>query len=453
MDKKQELENWKARLKELIPYVREQIEWMSFGEVRASVNPECPEKLLAVAKRLVELQNSVGEYQRSQISKEDIEKIKYFSKTLKIGFDDVVKLAVSNSRYVSKDALEARGVAAYILEIQSVYKKYYEDYGVFPINAMSASVKRACRNFETDVKLSEKIEAIIEVFLPEKKGIQIVDKDISGISPKRQPLTTEEFVQLIEYFNNMECDGKIDRCFEEENQRKFLKMSKLLSRANVSLSEFLEEYTGLTYSKCYEMRVVPAVTHMIYAHQVKNGTTKNITHTDPYLRHKIEVAQRVTKKYSMVDLIEELKIKGDNLAEGRSQLSESEIAARRKRLVYKLMELYPDHCIDEQFISQHPADYEELKLISNRCGFNSMDEFLESNGFHRMRSHSSPVQSVIYLSEGDMDFYNFKGISPSLLSELGLRELPPAEFIGVYNKLISKGLDHSQFEHKNNQKE
>ena len=120
----QELQEWKNHLRELVPQIQEQIDWIEQGNVQARVNPSCPEKLKSVAGRLVEIQNTLGEYQRRNISKEDIERIKYYSKQNDIGFSDVVKLAVSNSRYIGASELEARGVAFYILEIQSVFKKY-----------------------------------------------------------------------------------------------------------------------------------------------------------------------------------------------------------------------------------------------------------------------------------------------------------------------------------------
>jgi hypothetical protein len=86
MEKQQELLEWKEHLKELTPIIMEQIEWLEKGDVVASVSQSCPEKLKPVAEKLVEIQNAVGEYQRNQISKEDVERIKYFSKNLKIGF-------------------------------------------------------------------------------------------------------------------------------------------------------------------------------------------------------------------------------------------------------------------------------------------------------------------------------------------------------------------------------
>lgn len=449
MDKEQELREWKNRLKELVPSIKEQIDWLRAGKVNAEVNPNCPEKLREVAERLVEIQNANGEYQRNKISSADVEKIKYYSKQNNLSFHEVVALAVSNSRYMSKTAVEARGVAGFILEIQSVHSKYYDKHGALPINAMNAEVKRACRNFKTDVSLKDKVEAIIEVFLPELEGVKIVDRDLS-VEPQQKPeLSSVEIVALIEYFNKMARKGKIDKCFEPDNQREFLKHCKTLSSVGMSLDEFLSKYTGLTFTKCYEIKVVPAIKQMIRSHQARTGTTRKITVTDPYLRHKIEVAQNETGKYSMVELLDELNIIGDNLGDGRAHLSAREVRERRTRLVSKLKELYPSGQIDKDFIKAHPEEYAEAKLIFNRFGFSSMDEFLNSEGFSRERSHQRVMDSVFYLSERDLRYYSLSYINPETLKEWGLKELEPADYIGVYGKLIALCGDHMQFEEEN----
>ena len=259
----------------------------------------------------------------------------------------------------------------------------------------------------------------------------------------------KETIQLINYFNKMSERGKIDKCFEESNKAEFLKHCKILSKANISLGEFLDRYTGLTYSKCYEIQVVPAIRQMIKSHKARTGTTRNITNTDPYLRHKIEVAEKVTGKYSMVELIDELDIDGDNAGDGRARLTDNEIELRKNILVRKLKSLYPTGKIDKDFIKQHPDLYEELKLVSNRKGYESMDDFLKAEGFFRERFHERVIDSVFYLSEGDLRFYNFNGVSPECLTEWGLKELEPSEYIGVYNKLIALGNDHMQFRNEN----
>ena len=444
MDKKQELQEWKNKLRQLVPDIMEQLDWIKQGKVKAEVNPNCPEKLREVAERLVEIQNNSGEYQRNQISKTDVERIKYFSKQNSMGFDDVVKLAVLNSRYMGKTAIEARGVAGFILEIQSVFNKYYNDHGALPINAMNAEVKRACRNFTTDVTLKDKIEAIIEVFLPELQGINIVDRDLTIEKTPKPELSNLEIRQLIEYFNGMAKNGRIDACFKEVNQKEFLRHCKILSKSGVSLDKFLTDYTGLTFSKCYEIQVVPAVEYMVNMHKAKTGTTTNITHTDPYLRHKIEIAEKATGKYSMVELVKELNINGDNEGRCRDHLTENEILMRRNVLLRRLKTLYPSGIIDKDFIKEHPAEYEDLKLVSNRSGFANMDAFLNTAGFKRERFHESARQAVVYLSEGDLNFYHFNQVSPERLKSWGLKELEPSNFIGVYNKLIALGNDHKQ---------
>lgn len=445
MDKQEELMKWKEHLREILPDISEQIDWIRQGEVKASVSPNCPEKLKEVAERLVELQNSVGEYQRSQISKQDVERIKYYAKTEDLSFEHVIQTAVENSRYLSKTAIEARGVVGFITEIQNVYNEYYEKYGVFPINAMNAEVKRACRNFKTDVSLKDKIEAIVDVFFPEMQGMNIVERDNRVIPQEKPELTSDEIIELRRYFNKMAKNGNIDSCFEEKNQEEFLEKCKILQKANISLSDFLRTYTPLSYTPCYSVKTVPAVSHMLKAHMRRYGTTRNITKIDPYLRHKIEVVQKLTGKYSMLNLINFLHVNGDNTGEGRIQLSESEIRTRRVGLIKRLGNYYPDKFIDENFIKDHPADYEELKFISGRCGFDNMDSFLNSEGFTREVSHTRKAENVIYLSAKDLGYYSFYTMSSTGFMDLELKELNPAEYIGVYNKLIAQGLDSSQF--------
>lgn len=445
MEKHEELNAWKDRLRDLVPKILEQVDWLEKGKVEAGVSPDCPEKLRDVASRLVEIQNTTGEYQRSQIPKEDIEKIKYYSKQNKMGFSDVVALAITNSRYLSKESIEARGVAGFITEIQSVYDEYYKTHGVFPINAMNAEVKRACRNFKTDVSLTDKVETIIEVFLPELKGINIVEKDLSLVAKPKLKLTSLEIVDLINYFNSMARDGKIDACFEKENQEVFLQKCKILEKANMSVSDFLHTYTNLNYSRCYAVQPVSAVVQMLKSYMRRYGTTRNITTTDPYLRHKIEVVQKITGKYSMLDLINFLHVNGDNTGEGRLQLSESEIASRSGALLGKLKAYYPSNQIADDFIKAHPDEYEELKLISSRCGFKTMDDYLNANGLKRTVSHARKAENVFFISEYDFDYYKFSSMNPDNYKELELTELNPTDYMGVYNKLIAQGLDSSQF--------
>ena len=441
MNKQEELFEWKEHLRELTPQILEQIEWLKKGDVVASVNPECPEKLRDVAARLVEIQNSVGEYQRSQISKEDIEKIKYFSKTMKVGFGDVVKLAVENSRYVSKDSLEARGVVGFILEIQSVYKEFYGEYGVFPINAISAETKRACRNFKTDVSLVEKIEAIIEVFLPELRGINITERDFSIVPQTTYELSEEEIDGLVKYFTSMAEDGKIDKCFDIDNKRSFEKACKLLSKARISLDKFLKKWTDLTYTKCYGLDIVPATKQMVLAYKKRFKTTTKIRDNDPYLRSKIDAAERSLGKYTIRELLNYWEIPNDNDLNCKTALTFGELNKREIYLFERLKSLYPKGVIGKDFIKNYPELYEELKLLSNRLGGCGMDKYLIEFGFVRESFHSPVSENVIYLSERDMQRYGFYEMDKADFEDCRVSELNPKDYFGVYNKLIGQGLD------------
>lgn len=441
MEKQEELKLWKEHLKELNPVILEQVEWLEKGKVEPSVNPNCPEKLKPVAERLVEIQNAVGEYQRNQISKEDIERIKYFSKTLKLSFDDVVKLAVSNSRYVSKSAIEAKGIVGFVLEIQSVYNKFYKTHGVFPINAMSAESKRACRNFKTEVSLKEKIEALIEVFLPELQGINIVDRDYSIVSQSKYELTENEIKNLTDYFNSMAENGNIDKCFEMENQESFLACCRLLTKANLSLDDFLKTYTNLDYTKCYSAEIVPAVKQMILSYKERFETTTKIREYDPYLRSKVDAAERYVGKYTIRDLLNYWQIPNDNHLDGRNSLTRIDLEERQAYVVEKLNEFYPNGVIEEEFIKNHPEMYEELKLLSNRLYQCGIDEYLRKFGFVRTRSHAQSAENVIYLSSRDISRYGFSQMKPEDFDECNISILSPSSYFGVYNKLVAQKMD------------
>lgn len=441
MEKHEELLQWKEHLRQLTPKILEQIEWIEKGEVRADVNPECPQKLTEVAERLVALQNEVGEYQRNQISKEDIEKIKYFSKTLKIGFEDVVKLAVSNNRYVSKDVIEARGVVGYILEIQSIYDKIYKSHGVFPINAMNAEVKRSCRSFKTDVSIKDKIETIVEVFMPELMGMEIVETDFS-ISPQtKYELSEEEMGQLIAYFMEHAKDGKINDCFELENQKEFLSVCKLLAKANMSVDEFLKKFTNLTYTKCYSVDILPATKQMVNSYRGRFGTTQRITDFDPYLRSKIEAAEKAVGQYTIKDLLNYLKVKNDNLGDGRGILSQEELRARETFLIDGLRKISVDGVIGKDFIKRYPGMYEELKLLSYRMGTGNIDRYLARFRLSRESFHEQHSENVFYLSERDMAYYGFTGMDPEDFDECNISELNPRDYFGVYNRLVIQQQD------------
>ena len=54
MNKQEELDLWKERLRKLTPVVVSQFEWLKNNNVVASVNPKCPEKLKPVAEKFIE---------------------------------------------------------------------------------------------------------------------------------------------------------------------------------------------------------------------------------------------------------------------------------------------------------------------------------------------------------------------------------------------------------------
>lgn len=441
MTKQEELQKWKERLAELSSKVIEQIDRKQEGFVYASKRPNCPDELNSVANELVAIQNNFGEYQRSQISQQAIQRLKYYSKKKRCSFEEAISAAVDNSRYLSKDTIEARAIADFVLDINRVYEEIYKKYNVFPINAMDAETKRGCRNFKTDVTVTEKVQAIIEVYLPELKGINIVERDYSIVPQSLRELTDKDIQGILEYISVFAEDGKIDAIFADKNKDDVISLCRLLAKSNMTLDKFLKTYTDLTYSKCYSVDVVPAVKQMINSYSDNYKTTRKITTLDPYLRHKIEVAQKATDNYSMRELVDYLDVKGDNDSHLKPALSRTELKLRCDYLLKRLDEIYPEHCIDKDFITTYPDLYELLKLLTSRYEFNDINEFLNHYGFSRESSHEMKVKNVVYLSENDLIHYNFNELSDEELKQCCIKELDPVDYFGTYNKLIYKKLD------------
>jgi hypothetical protein len=209
----------------------------------------------------------------------------------------------------------------------------------------------------------------------------------------------------------------------------------------MTVDEFLKKYTNLTYTKCYSAEIVPAVKQMVLSYQERFDTTTKIREFDPYLRSKIDAAERAVGKYTVRDLLNYWKIPNDNTWEGRNSLTKSDLEVRERALIDNLNKFYPDGVIDKNFISEHLDLYEDIKLLSNRFFQCGIDEYLRKLGFVRQSSHAQAAESVIFLSETDLKHYGFNQMSPLEFDECNISELNPKDYFGVYNKLVWQGLD------------
>ena len=447
MEIKKEFEDWKKRLIELEPVVKKQLDWLEQGSVQPRVKDGVNGKKYELASRLVDLQEKHGEYTRNQISNQDVERIKRISKTDNCSFEQAIESIVENSRYVSKEIIEARGVIDFILEIQRVYDEISKNTGVFPINAMSAESKRSCRNQKIGLTIEEKVRAIIEVYLPEMGSIHIVERDTSVIPQGIQELPDTIIIEMMNYFKTHAKQGKIDNCFDNENKKEFLEICDILAKAGMTVQQFLDKYKfltnnkSLTYSKCYSAQIIPTVKKMILAYKKRNNSTVGIDDRDPYLRHKIETLENFVGVFNIKDLLQFLFIDSDNEGYGRPTLQIEELKNREICFFYTLENLYPNKQIPEDFINTQPELYNMLRFLADRLCCGDKDAYLKNFGFTRMSSHARQQHNVIYLSEADLKFYEIEDVDHA---SCGIHELDPKDFFETYNKLISLGKDSTE---------
>ena len=319
---------------------------------------------------------------------------------------------------------------------------------VIALDSEYREVKVKADNYRKDRnEISDKIGTLMregkkEEGLSLKEQVVKINEKLKELE-ERETILEKDIKEICNYFQKNAVNGSIDNCFSSHNQEKFIEVCRLLARANLSLDEFLEKYTDLSYTKCYSGDIVATVKQMILSYKNRHGTTRQITDNDSYLRNKIDVAQKYTMKHSMLELVKFLGIDGDNSNDGRKALSENELKARQDVLFKKLERLYPNKIIDKSFIKSQPELYEEVKLLVGRFGYDSINDYLAVNGFTRQSSHERVVETVFYLSTRDLYNYNFNELSEQELDKCKLKLLDPAQFFGVYNKLIYSNLDSS----------
>ena len=209
----------------------------------------------------------------------------------------------------------------------------------------------------------------------------------------------------------------------------------------MTVDEFLKKYTGLTYTKCYSVDIIPATKQMVNSYRERFGTTQKITDIDPYLRSKIETAEKVVGQYTIKDLLTHLRVRNDNLGEGRGSLSPEELYSREKFLVEDLKRISKDGVIGKDFIKKYPSMYEELKLLSCRLGTGNIDRYLARFELKRESFHEQHAENVFYLSERDMAYYGFAEMEPEAFDECNISELNPRDYFGVYNRLVVQQQD------------
>ena len=437
---------WITRLESRKADVEKELLKIVNGPQIPYVKEDCPEALRPLAERLVTLQIEQGEYRREDISTSDMYKIKDISKGTGKSFRDTIASLVANDGFVNYEVIDARHLISLLAEIDSAYSRFYAKYNAFPINVLTPEARRYLKNNNNGLTHAQKLQGIIDVYRPELGTLAFEEHNYEALPKSRIVLSKKNIDQIVAELSTIAKNGNIDEIFSPKYEPYFKSLCSKLKLAGYTFDRFINEHTNFKYTLCFKADTIKAVKQMVECFYSRYGTTRGITTKDPYLRYKVESAQNVSGFFTSKELFESFGINTDSLENSNKTISLDELRRRDGALFDKLAGLYPDGVIQKGFATKHEKLYDELCMLSKRLGFNNIDEYLAAHGYQRIVDKKS-VETVIYLSERDLDKYGFLAGCKSAeelekkLSELGIEYIGPYENLGVYRRLVYEGLD------------
>ena len=157
----------------------------------------------------------------------------------------------------------------------------------------------------------------------------------------------------------------------------------------------------------------------------------------------------MTGIHATKELFDYLHIENDNVSHIAKTMSLTEIARKEKSVVDQLTQLYPSKKIDGNFATQHEKLYDDLQLLTERLGFDTINDFLAKHGFSRENAYAKGDR-IIYLSERDLLYYHFATSTDSQeeimerFKECGIAEVDPYENLKIYRRLGLNKQDSTQ---------
>ena len=297
---------------------------------------------------------------------------------------------------------------------------------------------------------SEKMKEVLGVYRPELASLEIVDSNYEMLPRSRQTLSADEVEAIKTQLTKLaDENGSIDMIFDEKHEALFNVLCQRLKATGYTFDKFLERHTEYSYTPCYRGEILSAVKLMALEYQRKFNSLKGMTNQDPYLRYKVESAQEVTRAHSTRDFFNALGIPNDCYDYDSKTLSHSELKRREETFLKRMQELYPNGKIEDSF-TKHERLYDELTMLASRFDYESIDVYLNANGFTRQVKYTKPEDRTIYLSEFDIMYYRFFADckTPDDIArkceELKLAKVDPAENLKVYRKLICQKQDVRQ---------
>lgn len=439
---------WKLKLQNRKADVEREIQRREAGPQVPYISDKCPEKYVDVAERIVSLQVKLGEFSREDLSSADVERIKDMKRRVTgLSFRDNIALMVENERFVNYDVIFARHVLQVLDEFDSIYERFYQEYGSIPMNVFSTDVRLFFKNNKNGLSKEEMLKTILEVYRPELANVKIEHHNYDALPRSRQVIEVDERERIVAELNSIAKNGFINDIFSPKYESYFKELCARLKLAGYTFDEFVNRHTSLDFGYCFKADIVSAVRQMAISFLNRYGTTVGIGEKDPYLRSKIEAAQDVVGIYTIGGLLDYLKVPNDNYENSAATLSKGELRAREIILFKKLEEIYPEKTVLSNFTREYPRVYDELSMLAKRFGFADVNDYLKEHGFDRVSDYNRSMERCIYLSDEDIVYYGFLDgcnhveYAEQWLKGMGIDKLDPYENLGVYRRLIYEGHD------------
>lgn len=436
----------KLKFERIKPFVESENFILKNGRLAPSVADNCPENRRELANRLVAIQTEKGELRTEYIDKKDVSTLKDMTKLKsKMSFREVISSLVENACFVDYDVVNARHVLKFLYEFNDIYDKFYEKYGVIPLNAFSDETRIFIKNMKTGLSKEEVMRLMLEVYLPEYAGIQMIHHDFNLV-PKSK-LTQEKIDRIMSELSSIAVDNNLDAIFSDKYEAYFKKLCEILKQSGYTFDSFVRKYTNFDYTLCFRCDIVKAVRKMCNGYKSINNTMVGIQQNDSYLYNKIVLAKEIFGVYTLSEVFFMLGIDADNYDTSKRTLSNEEISCREKILFSKLEKLFPDKFIPIKARLKEKNLYEELLFLARRRKFANVNDYLAKNGFTRDLNYNSKLNRSMYLSERDIIHYGFLNGCKTAeeaeceLTENGVILADPYINFGVYKKLANQKLD------------
>ncbi len=412
-----------------------------------------PADLAEIAERLVALQKQNGSFARRDMLASDFAAVQALASKYSLSNKQAVAMLVENDRYMSPETVEVENICNLIEDIFVVYTTHYENIGAFPVNALSKKSRDYLANKKINIGLTDKLKILIAEYIPEFSNMNIVDKSYKAVPRYRfdynDKVARAVAKDLVATYGDEK--GLVDSIFSSRNEVDLNKLLSMIGERGISFDDFASKY-GVKYTKCYEMDSVPTVLQMIMHYYRSMATFRGITRNDPYLRQKIDTVEKHTSNYSLGSYLELFGIQHDSLDNGQG-VTGAELKLRESLLSDALSLVYKDGVISAGFLKKHPDLYEECLNLSARKGYDSVDSYLASLNFSRVKQYDKKASGhVITLTERDLKHY---GIWPSfagaeienVVERYGMKLADVEHNRALYNKLVALKEDCTK--HKN----